>query len=204
MSENNDFFHDDRIWARFYRDGKTLREISEEFDCSIFQLSPWLVGPLTDAAFEAIKDKGEALAAKDAEIAKLRSDRNLFKGKYRALLKLVSRTRDKLVHVTDHIEDEGDRRYFGSTNDADELVSLFHTMESWVWDAVDETNRMKSDPYADIREQRARAEKAEGAIEKLADKIEDLIAEFGDDPKAALECVSEHLQLRRQPVQEEV
>lgn len=33
--------------------------------------------------------------------------------------------------------------------------------------------------------------------DRLADKIEDLIAEFGDDPKAALECVSEHLQLRR-------
>ena len=33
--------------------------------------------------------------------------------------------------------------------------------------------------------------------DRLADKIEDLIAEFGDDPKAALECVSEHLSLRR-------
>lgn len=31
----------------------------------------------------------------------------------------------------------------------------------------------------------------------LADKIEALIAEFGDDPKAALECVSEHVSLRR-------
>lgn len=40
-------------------------------------------------------------------------------------------------------------------------------------------------------------------IEKLADKIEDLIYEFGDDPKAALECISEYLQLRRQPAQEE-
>lgn len=36
--------------------------------------------------------------------------------------------------------------------------------------------------------------------DRLADKIEDLIAEFGDDPKAALECVSEHLQLRRHAV----
>ena len=130
-------------------------------------------------------------------IEKLEAERNLFKGKYRALLKLVSKTRDKLVHVTDHIEDEGDRRYFGSTNDADELLELFHTMESWIWDAMDETNRMKSDPYADIRKQRARAEKAEAALTALADKIEDLIAEFGDDPKAALECVSEHLSLRR-------
>lgn len=134
----------------------------------------------------------------DADIPLVaQSELNVFKGKYRALLKLISKTRDKLVHVTDHIEDEGDRRYFGSTNDADDLIAIYHEMMSWIWDAVDETNRMKSDPYADIREQRARAEKAEAEIERLADKIEDLIAEFGDDPKAALQCVSEWLDLRR-------
>lgn len=91
----------------------------------------------------------------------LQRERNLYKGKYRALLKLVSRTRNKLVQVTDHIEDEGDRRYFGSTNDADDLKELYHEMMDWIWDAVDETNRMKSDPYADVRKQRARAKKAE-------------------------------------------
>lgn len=127
----------------------------------------------------------------------LEAERNLYKGKYRALLKLVSKTRDKLVHVTDHIEDEGDRQYFGSTNDADALRDLYDEMMRWVWDAVDEHNRMKSDPYADIRQQRARAEAAEAETERLADKIEDLIAEFGDDPKAALQCVSEWLSLRR-------
>ena len=31
----------------------------------------------------------------------------------------------------------------------------------------------------------------------LANKIEDIIAEFGNDPRVALECVSEYLQLRR-------
>lgn len=36
--------------------------------------------------------------------------------------------------------------------------------------------------------------------DQLADKIEDLIAEFGSNPKAALECVSEYLQMRRQPI----
>lgn len=132
-----------------------------------------------------------------AVIEKLEAERNLYKGKYRALLKLISKTRDKLVHVTDHIEDEGDRRYFGSSNDADALQDLYDEMESWIWDALDKVNRMKSDPYADIREQRARAEKAEAATESLADKIEDLIAEFGDDPTAALQCVSEWLELRR-------
>jgi hypothetical protein len=36
--------------------------------------------------------------------------------------------------------------------------------------------------------------------DRLADKIEDLISEFGNDPKSALECVSEHLQLRRHAI----
>lgn len=100
-------------------------------------------------------------------IEKLEAERNLYKGKYRALLRLVSKTRDQLVHVTDNIEDEGDRRYFGSTNDADALQDLYDEMMSWVWDATDETNRMKSDPYADIRKQRARAEKAEASAAEL-------------------------------------
>lgn len=37
----------------------------------------------------------------------------------------------------------------------------------------------------------------EQEADALADKIEDLIAEFGDDPTAALQCVSEWLDLRR-------
>lgn len=110
------------------------------------------------------------------ELDALRTERNMFKGKYRALLKLVSKTRDKLVQVTDHIEDEGDRAYFGSTNDADDLRELYHEMMSWIWDAVDETNRMKSDPYADIRRQRARAEKAEAELSRLRSSNEEMIA----------------------------
>ena len=39
----------DAIWARFYRDNKTLGEIATEFECSIYDLSPWLTAPLTRA-----------------------------------------------------------------------------------------------------------------------------------------------------------
>lgn len=113
-----------------------------------------------------------------AVIEKLEAERNLFKGKYRALLRLISRTRDKLVHVTDHIEDEGDRRYFGSTNDADALRDIYDDMESWVWDAIDKVNRMQSDPYADIREQRARAEKAEKRVAGLESALKAAAAQL--------------------------
>jgi hypothetical protein len=108
----------------------------------------------------------------ETELETLTSERNLYKGKYRALLKLIIRTRNKLVQVTDHIEDEGDRSYFGSTNHADDLRELYYEMMDWIWDATDETNRMKSDPYADIRKQRERAKKAEALNERLMARIQ--------------------------------
>lgn len=112
----------------------------------------------------------------ETELETLQRERNLYKGKYRALLKLVSRTRNKLVQVTDHIEDEGDRRYFGSSNHADDLKELYHEMMDWIWDAVDKTNRMQSDPYADIRKQRERAKKAEAALEAARKALEPFAA----------------------------
>lgn len=112
-------------------------------------------------------------------IEKLEAERNLFKGKYRALLKLVSKTRDKLVHVTDHIEDEGDRLYFGSTNDADDLRDLYDEMMRWIWDATDETNRMKSDPYADCRELRSALAEKDARIAELEAALEPFVAMAG-------------------------
>lgn len=100
-------------------------------------------------------------------MSEIEAERNLYKGKYRALLKLISRTRNKLVQVTDHIEDEGDRRYFGSTNHADDLKALYDQMMSWIWDATDETNRMKADPYAAIRELRARIAALEAEFDQM-------------------------------------
>lgn len=100
----------------------------------------------------------------DNRLAILEEERNMFKGKYRSLLKLVSKTRDHIIMITDYIEDEGDRKYFGSTNDADELCDLKDHMDAWVWDAVDKVNRMQKDPYAEIRAQRSRAEAAETVV----------------------------------------
>ena len=105
----------------------------------------------------------------------IEAERNLYKGKYRALLNLINRTRDKIVHVTDHIEDEGDRAYFGSTNDADALKDLYNEMMSWIWDATDETNRMKADPYATIREQRSRISALETENERLRKALSEIL-----------------------------
>ena len=47
-------YENDAIWARFYRDGKTLGEICEEFDVGIYDLSPWLTAPLIRSGHPAI------------------------------------------------------------------------------------------------------------------------------------------------------
>jgi len=124
-------------------------------------------------------------------IEKLEAERNLYKGKYRSLLRLVSKTRDKIVHVTDNIQDEGDRRYFGSTNDADDLRDIYDDMDSWVWDAIDRVNRMRSDPYADIRLQRARAEKAEETSSRLLECLKDARSQLSDQEKIDLVYIDE-------------
>jgi len=46
-------YDNDAVWARFYRDGKTLGEICEEFNVGIYSLSPWLAAPLARAAMQA-------------------------------------------------------------------------------------------------------------------------------------------------------
>ena len=124
------------------------------------------------------------------------SEANVFKAKSIARGKLLERFRCHVQNIVDNADNQGDLVVFGSTNDFEHLREMAQEMDDWNWDAV-MRERVEIDPYAELRAQRARAEKAEAEIERLADKIEDLIAEFGDDPKAALECVAEHLSLRR-------
>ena len=46
MSKKDDLIENDAVWAAFYRDGKTLGEICEMFECGVYDLSPWLTAPL--------------------------------------------------------------------------------------------------------------------------------------------------------------
>lgn len=47
-----DLYEKDAIWARFYRDGRTLEEICSEFNCNVWELGTWLSEPLSKAAQE--------------------------------------------------------------------------------------------------------------------------------------------------------
>lgn len=52
MSKRDDLCANDAVWAAFYRDGKTFKQICEQFDCGVYDLSPWLVSPLSSALYD--------------------------------------------------------------------------------------------------------------------------------------------------------
>lgn len=52
LKKRDELYENDGVWAAFYRDGKTLGQIAEEFECGIYDLSPWLTSPLTRAVIE--------------------------------------------------------------------------------------------------------------------------------------------------------
>ncbi len=120
-----------------------------------------------EAAFRAGREDG--LATAEAE-------QNLFKGKYRSIVALLNSTRQQLQEIFDHVDDEGDRRYFGSTNHVDWLRDLLDGMDGWSIDAMlpkGDVNKMEADPYAEIRTQRARADAAEAELDSRTRALDD-------------------------------
>lgn len=55
MSKRDDLCANDAVWAAFYRDGKNLGEICKQFDCGVYDLSPWLTAPLTRAVLDTVE-----------------------------------------------------------------------------------------------------------------------------------------------------
>lgn len=98
---------------------------------------------------------------------KLRIEANHHKARNHAKGALLRRMRERLMPIADDIQDEGDRAYFGSTNDADDLQSFVREMTNWRWDDVLSKDEGLTDPYAMLREQRARADKAEAQVARL-------------------------------------
>lgn len=67
--------------------------------------------------------------------------------------------RDILQFVTDGMEDEGDRVYFGSTNDAEQLRDISNGFDDWVWYDIMQQARGR-DLYAEVRALHQRLERS--------------------------------------------
>lgn len=90
--------------------------------------------------------------------------------------KLLVRLRDRFVLISKEIEDEGDRAYFGSTNDADDFKAIVGELDNFAWSRV--MGRANGrDLYAEMRDLRSRAEAAESRAATQAARIAELEAE---------------------------
>lgn len=69
--------------------------------------------------------------------------------------KTLFKLRSTLMNVQSAIEDEGDRKYFGSINDADELQEVAREIEDLEWEEVLRDTQPPVDLYALLAEQRA-------------------------------------------------
>jgi hypothetical protein len=150
-------------------------------DCS---MSGWMeaeeqhcnAAHIANASPARIAAIAEYVASEKARADAAEAERNVFKAKDASKSKLLERFRDLLLNMCDHFEDEGDRVFFGSTNDPDELREIAREMDAWKWDAI--MGQTKSDPYAKLREQSAtiasltvKLEEAETERDRLRNKV---------------------------------
>ena len=131
----------------------------------------------------------EGVAAKDAEIEALRKEverltreRDIAVGERVARSKTMAKLRDRLSDI--RLDDEIDRVYFRSTNDADAFRDLVQEIEEWQWHDIMRKSQ-QSDPFEASREAHERAEKAETALASKDAEIERM--------REALECaIADH------------
>ncbi len=74
--------------------------------------------------------------------------------------------RDALINARDDLEDEGDRVYFGSTNDADAFKATVDDLDGWAWNDIMAEGK-REDVFAACRNANARATAAEAENTRL-------------------------------------
>jgi hypothetical protein len=114
--------------------------------------------------------RAEAAEARLAEVE--RDKRNLQAALARA--KTMLKARDALINARDELQDEGDRVYFGSTNDADEFREVVDEMDAWAWNdimrdgALPDVYETSRKAHADLASATAHAKRLEAAGSKLS------------------------------------
>lgn len=107
-------------------------------------------------AKEWIEASSKALTTLAAEVEALRRERDNLQARLTARANSMLKLRDSLSHVHDNIEDEGDRSYFGSTNDADTFKDAWQDLDGWAWDDIMADGKLP-DVYETSRKAHTRA-----------------------------------------------
>lgn len=116
------------------------------------------------------------------QISRARNQRQremLLEGECLYQAKLLLKIRHKIAMFVSEIEDEGDRVYFGSTNDADDLRSLAEELDDFQWQRM-EKNAKGRDLYQEMRN-------LNDTISKLGSEIGSIAA---DRDRASDACAS--------------
>lgn len=134
-----------------------------------------------DGVVAACRARVEAAEASLAEAVRERDE--ALEHKVDAILyaQTLQQLRDTLLTVTDGIEDEGDRVYFGSTNDADSLKAIAEKIDGLHWDEIMASSQAKPDFYGDLRSLRsdlAAAESLATALQLRLDAVEGALREW--------------------------
>lgn len=103
--------------------------------------------------------------------------------------KLLIKLRRKIALFVHDMEDEGDRVYFGSTNDADDLRALYREFDEFEWSRM-EKNRKGRDLFAELRsirkkarelaEDRDRASDACATVQRERDALREALQNIAD------------------------
>lgn len=124
----------------------------------------------------------DALATERAAREKAEQEGKTLQAALTARAKTMLKLRNALTEVHDHMEDEGDRVYFGSTNDADQLRKVWQSLDAWNWDTIIADGKLE-DVYEASRNAHARAEKAERERDALRQVLKNIAeGNLGDAP----------------------
>ena len=114
---------------------------------------------------EAVCEENERLKAEQSECLSAKANAR----EYAAML---VRLRDRLINIKDDVSDEGDRVYFGSSNDADMFRDQVQGLDDLAWDRVMRDSVDGPDIYKAAQISHARADTAESALAALHDELE--------------------------------
>lgn len=108
-----------------------LRRICAEYDHA--KESGWRFFGLQSV--EPLRRAAAALA-QDATPSAPDGDVFWLKAQLTARSKTIVKARETLINIRDELEDDGDRVFFGSTNDADQFRELVDDLDGWAWSDI--------------------------------------------------------------------
>ena len=118
--------------------------------------------------------------------------------------KLLIKIRRKLALFVHDIEDEGDRVYFGSTNDADDLRTLYAEVDEFEWSRM-EKNTKGRDLYQEMRNLNDTISKLGTEIGTIAadrDRASDACASVQKERDALIEVLADIAKVSEDRIQD--